>query len=121
MKQSFAKIKEALCEKFALYIQNDMGEYGIHPDALSFCAGGVLEQQLSDGSWAHCAFYSKIFEGQIWYDSEGEALGFTRQRGWSVQEKETYALVSCLLKFKTRISGGKVTVFRNLKSLGSWY
>ena len=77
MRQSFAKFKEALCEKCALYIPNDTGEYAIYTDASDFGMGGVLEQQLPDGSWAPCAFYSKKLEGQIRYGPEGEALGFT--------------------------------------------
>ena len=35
--------------------------------------------------------------------------------------KETYALVSCLLKFKSWISGRQATVFTDHKSLESWY
>ena len=61
----------------------------------------------------------KNLEGQIGYGPEGEALGFTGQRAWSVREKKTYALVSCLLKFKSWISGRKVTVFTDHKSLES--
>ena len=38
-----------------------------------------------------------------------------------MREKETYALVSCLLKFKSWISGRKVTAFTDHKSLESWY
>ena len=38
-----------------------------------------------------------------------------------MREKETYALVSCLLKFKSWISGRQVTVFTDHKSLESWY
>ena len=104
-----------------LYIPNDSDEYAVHTDVSDFGIGGVLEQQLPDGSWAPCAFYSKKLEGQIWYCPEGEALGFTWQRAWSVREKETYRLVSCLLKFKSWISGRKVTVFADHKSLESWY
>ena len=121
MRQSFAKIKEALCEKCALYIPNDTGEYAIYSDASDFGIGGVLEQRLPDGSWAPCAFYSKKLEGQIWYYPEGEALGITGQRAWSMREKETSALVSCLLKFKSWISGRKVIVFTDHKCLESWY
>ena len=121
MRRSLAKIKEALCKKCALYILNDTGECAIHTDASDFGIGGVLEQQLPDSSSALCAFYSKNSEGQIWYGPEGEALGFTRQRAWSMREKETYALVSCLLKFESWISGRKVTVFTDHKSLESWY
>ena len=43
------------------------------------------------------------------------------QRAWSVREKEIYALVSCLLKFKSSIPGRQVTVFTDHKSLASWY
>ena len=121
MRQSFAKIKEALCEKCALYIPNDTSEYTIHTDASEFGIGGVLEQQLPDGSWAPCAFYPKKLEGQIRYGPEGKALGCTGRRAWSVREKETYALVSCLLKSKSWISGRKVTVFKDHKCLQSWY
>ena len=42
-------------------------------------------------------------------------------RAWSVGEKETYALVSCLLKFKSWLWGRQVTVFTDHKSLESWY
>ena len=83
MRQSFAKIKEALCEKCALYIPNDTGEYAIHTDAWDFGIGGVLEQQLPDGTWAPCALYSKTLEGQMRYCPEGKAFGFTGQRAWS--------------------------------------
>ena len=44
MRQSFAKIKEALCEKCALYIPNDTGEYSIHTDASDFGIGGVCAE-----------------------------------------------------------------------------
>ena len=56
MRHSFAKIKEALWAKCALYIPNDTGEYAIHTDASDFSIGGVLEQQLPEDSWAPCAF-----------------------------------------------------------------
>ena len=81
----------------------------------------MLEQQLPDKCWAPCAFYSKKPDGQIRYGPGGGALGFTGQRAWSLREEETYALVSCLLKFKSWISGRKVTVFTDHNSLESWY
>ena len=121
MRQTFAKFKEALCDRCALYFPNHAGEYGIHTDASDFGIGGVLEQQLPDGSWASCALHSKKLESQIWYGPEGEALGFIDQRAWSVREEETYALVSCLLKFKSWVSERKVTVFRDHKSFESWF
>ena len=121
MRDNFAKIKEALCEKCALYIPNDTEEYAIHTDASEFGIGGVFQQQLLDGSWAPCALYSKKLEGQTRYGPNGEPLGLTGQWAWSVREKETYALVSCLLKFRSWISGRKVIVCTNHKSLESRY
>ena len=79
--------KEALCEKCALYIPNDTGEYAIHTDASDFGIGRVLEQQLPNGTLAPCAFYSKRLEGQMRYGPEGEDLGFTGQKARSVQER----------------------------------
>ena len=38
-----------------------------------------------------------------------------------MREEKTYALVSCLLKFKSLVSGCKATAFTDHKSLESWY
>ena len=43
------------------------------------------------------------------------------QRVWSLREEEAYALVSCLLKFRSWISGRQATVFTGHKTLESWY
>ena len=56
MRQSFAKVKEALWKKCALYIPNDTSEYAIRTDASDFGICGVLEQPTPDGSWA--SYYS---------------------------------------------------------------
>ena len=50
IKQSFAKSKEARCQKCVLYIPNDTGEYAVHTDASDFGIGGVLEQPSPGGS-----------------------------------------------------------------------
>ena len=56
-----------------------------------------------------------------WKAPDGNILGYMGQRAWSVRGKETYALVSCLLTFKSWISGRQVTVLTDHKSLESWY
>ena len=81
------------------------GGYAIHTDALDFHISSLLEQQLFDGSWAPCAFYSQKLEGEIRYGPEGEALCSTGQMAWSVRERGTYALVSRLLKFRAGYQG----------------
>ena len=107
MRENFSKLEDAICEKTALYIPSADGEYAIHVDASDFGVGAVLEQQDEHGQWVPCAFFSRKLE--------------KGQRVWGVREKETYALVSCLLKFKSWIRGRKVTIVSDHKSLESWY
>ena len=83
--------------------------------------GVVLEQKDDQGKWHLCAFFRRKLQGNVKYDPDGNVLGYMGQRAWSVREKETYALVSCLLKFKSWISGRQVTFFTDHKSLESWY
>ena len=111
MRDNFEKIKQAICTTCELYIPSPEGEYAIHVDACTYGIGAVLEQKTPDGKWVPCAFFSRKLEGK-----PGQG-----QRGWSVREQETYAIVSCLLKFKSWISGRKVTFFSDHKSLESWY
>ena len=79
MRQSLAKIKEALWEKCALYIPNDTDEYAIQIDASDFGIGGVLGQQLPDSSWAPCAFYSKT--------SKARSGMVPRAKTWALPDK----------------------------------
>ena len=107
MRDNFARLKDAICEKTALYIPTADGEYAIHVDASDFGVGAVLEQQNEQGQGVPCAFFSRKLE--------------KGQRLWGVREKETYGFVSCLLNCKSWIGGRKVTVFTDHKSLESWY
>ena len=66
------------------------------PDASDFAVGAVLEQEISPGVWKVIAYFSpKLQNGQV---------------NWSVQEKETYALVTALLKFEPWVGGSQVVV-----------
>ena len=121
IRESFEKIKTPLCEACSLYIPSDQGELLIDTDASDHGIGAVLEQKNDQGIWRPCAFFSRKLQGSVKYDAEGDVLGYMDQRASSVREKETYALVSCLLKFKSWISGRQVTVFPDHKSLESWY
>ena len=121
MRENFEKIKKSLCEACSLYIPIDQGEFAIHTDASDHGIGAVLEQKDDQGNWRPRAFFSRKLQGTVKYDDAGNVLGYTGQRAWSDREKETYALVSCLLKFESWISGRHVTVFTHHKSLESWY
>ena len=111
MESAFVQLKEALSAQCELYIPLPDGEYRIHVDACDHGVGAVLEQQSPEGEWKPCAFFSRKLEGK---DRKG-------QRAWSTREQETYALVSCLLKFKSWIGGPKVAVYTDHKCFGSWY
>ena len=104
-------MKEALSAECELYIPSPGGEYRIHVDACDHGVGVILEQQNPERDWKPCVFLSRKLEGK---DGKG-------QRAWSSREQETYALVSCLLKFKSWIAGRKDTVYTDHKSLESWY
>ena len=111
MRANFETMKQAICTTYELYISSPEGGYAFHVDACTYGIGAVLEQKTPNGKWVPCAFLSRKLDGK-----PGQG-----QRGWSVQEQETYAIVSCLLKFKSWVSGRKVTIFSDHKSLESWY
>ena len=93
----------------------------IHTDASDHGIGAVLKQEDEQGNSRSCAFFSRKLQGSVKSDADGNVLGYMGQRAWSVRVKETYALVSCLLNFKSWISGRQVTVFTDHKFLESWY
>ena len=111
MESAFVQLKEELSAESQVYIPSPDSEYRIHVDACDHGVGAVLEQQNPKGEWKPCAFFSGKIEGK---DGSG-------QRASSTREKETYALVSCLLKFKSPIGGQNVTVYTDHKSLETWY
>ena len=111
MESALVQLKEALSAECELYIASTDGEYRIHVDACDHGVGAVLEQQNPEGQWKPCAFFGRKLEGK---DGKG-------QRAWSTRGQETYALVSCLVKFKSLIGGRKVTVYTDHKSRESWY
>ena len=111
MESAFVQLRKALSPECELYIPSPDGEYRIHVDACNHGVGAVLEQRNPEGEWKPCAFLSRKLDGK---DGKG-------QRAWSTREQEIYALVSCLLKFKSWIGGRNVTVYTNHKSLESWY
>ena len=84
MKTSFEKIKLASPE----------GEYTIHVDACTYGIGAVLLQKTPDGKWVLCDFFSRKLEGK-----PGQG-----QRGWSVREQRTYAIVTIDIENKSQDS-----------------
>ena len=108
----FKELKKCLCdmvmsEDKGLVLPRPDGQWLIRCDASDFAVGGALEQMQPDGSWRPVAFYSRKLQGER---AGTTKEGFTRtkhtgQYGWTPREKETYAIVSCLLKFQSWIGG----------------
>ena len=117
MRENFEKITTSLCEACSLYIPSDQGEFTIHTDVSDHGIGAVLERKDDQGNWRPCALFSQKLQGSVKHNADANVLGYMGQIAWSVREKETYTLVSCLLKFKSWITGHQVTVFTDYKSL----
>ena len=77
-------------------------------DASHFAVGGVLEQEQDDGNWHPVAFFSRKLQGSKTAGKhKDKGIG---QVGWTVREKETYAVVCSLLKFQSWIGHQEVLV-----------
>ena len=76
--------KQALVQEAMLHIPNPATPFFFDTDASAFAVGEVLSQEDGDGNLRPVAFFSLKLQGK----------GNQSQRGWSVREKETYALVA---------------------------
>ena len=99
MRVIFEEIKPSLCQACSLYIPSEQGEFAIHTDVSDHGSGAVLEKKDDQGNWCPCAFFSRRLQGSV--------LGNLGQRAWSVREKGTYALVSCLLNLICGYQGAR--------------
>ena len=124
----FKELKKGLCdmvmsEDKGLVLPRPDGQWLIRCDASNFAVGGALEQMQPDGSWRPVAFYSRKLQGER---AGTTKEGFTRtkhtgQYGWTPREKETYTIVSCLLKFQSWIGGQEITVKTDHSAIAKWY
>ena len=100
MTKAFEEVKEKLLENVVLHIANPTKPYRLRVDASDYAIGGVLSQFDDDGKERPVAFFSRKLAGKV-----GKG-----QRIWSVREKETYAIVSTLLKFRSWVASTTVTI-----------
>ena len=114
MLAGFDALKAAVTQELALYLPGD-GRWRIYTDASDYAIGGELQQEQADGSWRPVAYFSRKLQGSR---EKGKVLG---QMGWTVREKETYALVCCLLKFQSWIGFSEVEVLTDHSSIIQWY
>ena len=113
MRESFEALKRALCENVVLAIADPSRPYVLEVDASDYAVGGVLSQEDAEGNLRPVAFFSRKLQG-----SPGKG-----QVGWHVREKETYAIVLILQKFRSWLASTKVfvRVLSDHQSLQHWY
>ena len=111
MQQAFQKLKEELLKNAVLDIADPYKPYVLEVDASDFAVGGVLSQEDAQGQLRTVAFFSRKLDG-----SPGKG-----QVGWSIREKETYAIVLLLKKFRSWVASSKITVLTDHKALESWH
>ena len=113
MTEAFLKVKEDLLQNVVLQIANPTKPYRLRVDASDYAIGGVLSQFDSGGNERPVAFFSRKLAGK-----PGKG-----QRIWSVREKETYAIVSTLLKFRSWVASTTVTIVveTDHQSIQQWW
>ena len=113
MVEAFTKVKEDLLQNVILQIANPTRPYRLRVDACDYAIGGVLSQMDVEGNERPVAFFSRKLAGK-----PGKG-----QRIWSVREKETYAIVSALLKFRSWVASTTVTIVveTDHQSIEQWW
>lgn len=96
---SFDKLKELLCTaaEQPLSIIDWNKPFNIHTDASDYMVAGILSQTGEDGNEYPTAFYSKKLSDT--------------QRAWSTIEKEAFAVLEALNRFRSWIFGYKICVY----------
>ena len=115
-RKAFEELKKAMSNFVVLKLLDPGKEFILHTDASDFAVGGVLSQKDENEVVRPLAFYSRKLTGKG--DGGFDSLG---QRKWSVREKETYAIVSCLLHWAPWIGLQKVTLYTDHKCLETRY
>ena len=113
MKQALEQIKKLLLENVVLDIPDPYKEYVLEVDSSDYAVGGVLSQENAQGELRPVAFFSRKLQGE-----QGKG-----QVKWSIREKETYAIVLILQKFRSWVASSlvKILVLTDHESLQHWY
>lgn len=113
MTEAFNAVKTALLENVVLDIADPTKPYILSTDASNYAVGGVLSQTDAEGNEHPVAFFSRKLKKKL----------DKNQINWSVREKETYAIVLCLMKFRSWLASTLVSikVLTDHESLKTWY
>ena len=123
MVRCFEQLKKSLCQDAMLHLPDTTRQFWIRCDSSEYAVGGVLEQKGCSCTEADCscplrpvAFFSRKLQG-----TPGKG-----QRAWHIRDKETYAIVATLFKFRSWLQSAQVnlrypvTVLTDHRSLESW-
>ena len=113
--EGFEKLKAEVVRNAELCLPDLLGSCIIESDTSDYALGGILKQKQPDARDMPVAFFSRKLQGSR------QGNKFLGQMGSTVREKQTYALVCCLLKFQSWIGFNEVVVRSNHKSIVQWY
>ena len=110
---AFNRLKDELLSNVVLDIADPSKPFILEVDASDFAVGGVLSQQDEAGNLRPVCFFSRKLEG-----TPGKG-----QVGWSIHEKETYAIVLILQKYRSWLASTlvEIKVLSDHESLQQWY
>jgi len=113
MHVSFETLKKDLLENVVLDIADPCKPFVLEVDASDYAVGGVLSQADTKGKLRPVTFFIRKLQR-----SPGRG-----QNGWSVHEKETYAILLTLQKFRSWLASSvvQIKVLTDHKSLQHWY
>ena len=120
MEWGFQQIKDSLIKKVELYLQRPGARWQLSTDASDFAVGRrAFEQGQNDGNRYPVVFFSRKLQGT---KTAGKHKDKPRgQAGWTVREKETYAVVCSLLKFQSWIGHQELFVGTDHSSIVQCY
>jgi hypothetical protein len=113
MREALEKIKVLLLENVVLEIADPYKPYVLEVDSSDYAVGGVLSQHNAANELRPVAFFSRKLQGD---DGKGQVK-------WSIREKETYAIVLILQKFRSWVASSLVQILvkTDHESLQHWY
>ena len=113
MVEALEMIKKLMLENVVLDIPDPYKPYVLEVDSSDYAIGGVLSQHNLANELRPVAFFSRKLQGE---NGKGQVK-------WSIREKETYAIVLILQKFRSWVASSlvQIMVMTDHESLQHWY
>ena len=113
MRNSLETIKNDLINNVVLQLPDPYKAYVLEVDSSDYAIGGVLSQHNDLGELRPVSFFSRKLQGEL---GKGQV-------GWSIREKETYAIVLVLQKHRSWVASSlvQILVMTDHESLQNWY